>query len=79
MGNKALGNTGYTFFGSDIFKIPVGAFVIGVIDDGMVLCGVSEFWQEVIKGLVIILAVIIDRFQRNQQAKVALQARSDVK
>lgn len=32
----------------------IGAFVIGVISDGMVMCGVSEFWQMVIKGLVII-------------------------
>lgn len=54
----------------------VGAFVIGVINDGMVMCGVSEFWQMVIKGLVIIVAVIIDQFQRNLQAKMALQARN---
>ncbi len=57
----------------------VGAFVIGVITDGMVMCGVSEFWQMVIKGLVIILAVIIDQFQRNLQAKIALQARNESK
>lgn len=54
----------------------VGAFVIGVINDGMVMCGVSEFWQMVIKGLVIVVAVIIDQFQRNLQAKMALQARN---
>lgn len=57
----------------------VGAFVIGVINDGMVMCGVSEFWQMVIKGVVIILAVIIDQFQRRLQAKVALQARNESK
>lgn len=57
----------------------VGAFVIGVINDGMVMCGVSEFWQMVIKGLVIILAVIIDQFQRRLQAKMALQARGEGK
>lgn len=57
----------------------VGAFVIGVINDGMVMCGVSEFWQMVIKGLVIVLAVIIDQFQRNLQAKMALQARNEAK
>ncbi len=57
----------------------VGAFVIGVINDGMVMCGVSEFWQMVIKGLVIILAVIIDQFQRNLQAKMALRARNENK
>ena len=57
----------------------VGAFVIGVINDGMVMCGVSEFWQMVIKGMVIVLAVIIDQFQRNLQAKMALQARNESK
>lgn len=55
----------------------VGAFVIGVINDGMVMCGVSEFWQMVIKGLVIVLAVIIDQFQRSLQTKMALQARNE--
>jgi erythritol transport system permease protein len=42
----------------------VGAFVIGVLADGLVLLGVSEFWQMVIKGLVIVLAVILDQFQQ---------------
>jgi len=55
----------------------IGAFVIGVINDGLVMCGVSEFWQMVIKGLVIILAVIIDQFQRGLQAKMALQSRNE--
>lgn len=54
----------------------LGAFVIGVINDGMVMCGVSEFWQKVIKGLVIVLAVIIDQFQRKMESKIALQARN---
>lgn len=57
----------------------IGAFVIGVINDGMVMCGVSEFWQMVIKGLVIVLAVVIDQFQRGLQAKMALQARNETK
>jgi erythritol transport system permease protein len=42
----------------------IGAFVIGVLADGLVLMGVSEFWQMVIKGLVIVLAVIIDQVQK---------------
>jgi ribose transport system permease protein/erythritol transport system permease protein len=57
----------------------VGAFVIGVINDGMTMCGVTEFWQKIIRGLVIILAVIIDQVQRNLQAKIALQARNENK
>lgn len=57
----------------------VGAFVIGVINDGMTMCGVTEFWQNIIRGLVIVVAVIIDQVQRNLQAKMALQARNENK
>jgi erythritol transport system permease protein len=42
----------------------IGAFVIGVLADGLVLLGVSEFWQMVVKGLVIVVAVVLDQFQR---------------
>jgi erythritol transport system permease protein len=42
----------------------IGAFVIGVLSDGLVMMGVSEFWQMVIKGLVIIAAVVLDQLQR---------------
>jgi erythritol transport system permease protein len=42
----------------------IGAFVIGVLADGLVLVGVSEFWQMVVKGLVIVLAVILDQLQK---------------
>jgi erythritol transport system permease protein len=47
----------------------IGAFVIGVLADGLVMLGVSEFWQIVIKGVVIVLAVAIDQFQLRLQAK----------
>ena len=57
----------------------IGASIIGVISDGMVMCGVSEFWQMIIKGLVIVLAVIIDQYQRALQARMALQARNENK
>ena len=57
----------------------VGAFVIGVLNDGMTMCGVSEFWQKVIKGAVIILAVVIDQYQRNLQAKMALRVKNEAK
>lgn len=40
----------------------IGAFIIGVLNNGLVLLDVSPFWQQVIKGLVILLAVIINRF-----------------
>jgi erythritol transport system permease protein len=42
----------------------VGAFVIGILGDGLVMMGVSQFWQMVIKGVVIIAAVVLDQMQR---------------
>ncbi|HUV68879.1 MAG TPA: ABC transporter permease [Terracidiphilus sp.] len=48
----------------------IGAFVIGVLADGMVMLGVSEFWQMVIKGVVIVLAVAVDQLQTRLQARL---------
>lgn len=42
----------------------IGACVIGVLGDGMVMMGVSEFWQMVIKGTVIVAAVMLDQLQQ---------------
>jgi len=47
----------------------IGACVIGVLSDGLVMLGVSEFWQMVIKGAVIVLAVAVDQLQARMQAK----------
>lgn len=44
----------------------VGALIIGVLNNGLVLLDVSPFWQQVIKGFVILLAVIMDRYSSKQ-------------
>lgn len=51
----------------------IGAFVIGVLVDGLVMMGFSSFMQNVIKGLVIIAAVVVDQAQIKMQNKIALQ------
>ncbi len=56
----------------------IGAFVIGVLSDGLVMLGVSSFWQMVIKGLVIVVAVIIDQVQARMQARIALQKQQEM-
>ncbi len=53
----------------------IGAFVIGVLADGLILLGVSEFWQIVIKGLVIVLAVILDQLQQRYALRAAAAMR----
>jgi erythritol transport system permease protein len=52
----------------------IGAFVIGFLADGLVIVGVSTFWQIVIKGAVIVLAVILDQSQQRIQRRRAAAA-----
>lgn len=56
----------------------IGAFVIGILGDGLVMLGVSSFWQKVIKGAVIVLAVIIDQAQARMQERIALQKQQEL-
>ncbi len=56
----------------------IGAFVIGILGDGLIMIGVSSFWQQVIKGIVIVLAVIIDQVQARMQERIALQKQREV-
>jgi ribose/xylose/arabinose/galactoside ABC-type transport system permease subunit len=56
----------------------IGAFTIGFMTDGMVMVGVSSFWQKVIKGAVIVLAVIIDQVQARMQERIALQKQQEL-
>jgi erythritol transport system permease protein len=47
----------------------IGAFVIGFLANGLVIVGVSPFWQKVITGAVIILAVAVDQIQQIAQRR----------
>ncbi len=38
----------------------LGAFVIGFLSDGLVIIGVSSYWQTVFTGAVIVLAVLLN-------------------
>jgi erythritol transport system permease protein len=72
-----LGGTSMTGGRGKIGGTIIGAFVIGILSDGLVMMGVSSFWQTVIKGLVIIAAVVVDQFQQRMQQRMALQMRAE--
>ena len=44
-----------------------GALIIGILNNGLVLLNVSPFWQQVIKGLVILLAVVVEKFNSKKE------------
>jgi ribose transport system permease protein len=46
----------------------VGALIIGVMNNGLTILGLSSFWQYVAKGVVIVLAVMLDKWRQKQQA-----------
>jgi ribose transport system permease protein len=62
-----IGGTSLNGGRGTVWGTVIGAVIIGVLNNGLVLLNVSPFWQQVVKGAVILLAVIIDR--RNQKNK----------
>ena len=39
----------------------IGVLIIGILNNGMNLLGISAFYQQVVKGVVILIAVLLDR------------------
>jgi len=56
-----LGGTSLSGGKGRIFGTLIGVLIIGVLNNGLNLLGVSSFYQQVIKGIVILIAVLIDR------------------
>jgi putative multiple sugar transport system permease protein len=44
----------------------IGAFVMGVMNNGMSIIGVGIDWQQAIKGLVLLAAVFFDVYNKNK-------------
>jgi ribose transport system permease protein len=58
-----LGGTSFVGGIGTIIGTLVGALIIAVLSNGLILMNVSEVWQFIIKGLVIIGAVTLDRYR----------------
>jgi ribose transport system permease protein len=52
-----------------LFKVIIGVLFMGVLANGMLMLNISEYWQRVVKGLVLLLAVSIDILSKKQKIK----------
>jgi ribose transport system permease protein len=62
-----IGGTSLSGGRGSVLGTVVGCLIIGVLNNGLFLLNVSPFWQQVIKGFVILTAVAIDRMSARQR------------
>jgi putative multiple sugar transport system permease protein len=51
-----------------VLGVVIGAFVMGVMNNGMSILGIGIYWQYVVKGIVLLSAVYVDVYQKNNAA-----------
>jgi ribose transport system permease protein len=56
-----IGGTSLNGGRGSIFGTVLGCLIIGILNNGLFLLNVSPFWQQVVKGFVILIAVAMDR------------------
>ncbi len=62
-----IGGTSLSGGRGSIWGTVIGCLIIGVLNSGLVLLNVSPFWQQVVKGAVILVAVAIDRRRESNE------------
>ena len=64
-----LGGTSFVGGIGSIWGTLIGALIIAVLTNGLILLGVSDVWQYIVKGAVIIGAVALDRYRLRGSAR----------
>ncbi|HEY4349068.1 MAG TPA: ABC transporter permease [Gaiellaceae bacterium] len=59
-----LGGTSFAGGIGGVVGTAVGVLFIGTLQDGLSIAGISSFWQQVVTGTILILAIGIDRLQQ---------------
>jgi len=59
-----IGGTSLTGGVGSVANTLIGTLIIGVMNNGLDLMGVSSYYQQIVKGAIIVLAVLIDHSRR---------------
>jgi ribose transport system permease protein len=62
-----IGGTSLSGGRGSVLGTVLGCLIIGVLNNGLFLLNVSPFWQQVVKGFVILAAVAIDKMNSRHQ------------
>jgi sugar transport system permease protein len=62
-----IGGTSFSGGIGRVWGTMIGTIFLGVIMNGMTLLNVSEYWQHVVRGALILLAVLMNRLQQRSQ------------
>lgn len=65
-----LGGTSFLGGEGGVLGTFLGVMFLGVLANGLTLAGISGFWQGVITGIVLLGAILIDRYRPGRQAAV---------
>lgn len=58
-----LGGTSLTGGYGGLWGTAVGVLFLGTLQNGLSLAGISNFWQQVVTGIILVAAVLLDRVQ----------------
>jgi inositol transport system permease protein len=58
--SAVIGGTSFSGGVGTVWGTMIGALIIGVLNNGLDLLNVSAYWQQILKGAIIVVAIIID-------------------
>ena len=62
-GTSVAGGTG------SVLGVVIGCFLLGIVNTALAVLGISGFWQQAMYGIIILLALILDKIFQNKIVK----------
>lgn len=70
-----LGGTSFRGGSGGVIGTAVGVLFLGVLSNGLAIAGVASFWQQILTGLIVVTAAVVDKLQRDGVASLGFRIR----